>query len=122
MVILKDDQALSGWLARTSHLTDPLLYVVYHRNPSDPAWPDSPIPGNCPFFDQSALLPEAPDVPMYDIDKEDYIQDSAYTDKHLITSMEPDAPEKEEDHHPKAYYTAAVDAEMYSGKECRILC
>jgi hypothetical protein len=81
VVILHDDQALSGWLARASHLTDPLLYVVYHRNPSDPARPDSPIPGNRPFFDQSALLPEAPDIPVYDIDEEEDVEDSAFKEK-----------------------------------------
>jgi hypothetical protein len=37
VVILHDDQVLIGWLARVSHLNDPLIYVVYHRNPSDPA-------------------------------------------------------------------------------------
>jgi hypothetical protein len=64
VVIFHDDQVLSGWLSRASHLTDPLLYVVYHCNLSDPARPDSLIPSNRPFFDQSALLPEAPDVPV----------------------------------------------------------
>ena len=81
VVILQDDQALSGWLTRVSHLTDPLLYVVYHRNPSDPVWPDSPIPGNCPFFDQSSYLSEDPDVLMYDMDEEENVEDSAFKEK-----------------------------------------
>jgi hypothetical protein len=81
VVILHDNQALSEWLARASHLTDPLLYVVYHHNPSDPARPDSPIPGNRPFFDQSALVPEAPDVPVYEIDEEEDVEDSEFKEK-----------------------------------------
>jgi hypothetical protein len=78
VVILHDNQALRGWLAWASHLTDPLLYVLYHRNPSDPAQPVSPIPGNCPYFNQSAFLPEVPDVPVYHIDKEENVDDSAF--------------------------------------------
>jgi hypothetical protein len=37
VAIVHDNEALSGWLTRASHLTDPLQYIVYHRNPSDPA-------------------------------------------------------------------------------------
>ena len=81
VVIIHDDQALSGWLTQVSHSTDLPLYVVYHRNPSDPAWPDLLIPDNCPIFDLSAVLPEAPDIPIYDIDEEEEVQDSTFKEK-----------------------------------------
>jgi hypothetical protein len=81
VVILHDNQALSGWLSRASHITDPLLYVVYHRNPPDPKWPDSPIPGKRPFFDQLAHFLEAPDIAVYEIDEEDDVEDRACKEK-----------------------------------------
>jgi hypothetical protein len=81
VVILHDDQVLSGWVTQASHSTNPLVYVVYHRNPSDPARPDSLIPGNHLFFDQSALLPDAPDFPMYEIDEEEDIEHSTFKEK-----------------------------------------
>jgi hypothetical protein len=81
VVILHDDQALSGWLAWASHFTDSFLYVVYHCNPSDSVRPDSPIPGNCLFFDQSSLLPQDPNVPVYNIDEEEDVENSASKEK-----------------------------------------
>jgi hypothetical protein len=54
---------------------------VYHRNPSDPAWPDLPIPFNRLILDQSALHPEAPDVPVYEIDEKEDIEESAFKEK-----------------------------------------
>jgi hypothetical protein len=85
VVILHGDQALNGWLAWVSHITDLLVYVAYHHNPSDPARPDSPIPGNRSIFKQSILLPEAPDASVYAIDQEEDVEDSVCRGRHNLS-------------------------------------
>jgi hypothetical protein len=79
--ILHVDQVLSGWLAQATNLTDPFFYVVYHCKPSDPAQSDLPLPDNCPFFGQLALDSEAPYICFYDIDDDEDVEDSVFTEQ-----------------------------------------
>ena len=81
VIILLNNQALSGWLAQASHLTDPLLYVMYQDIQSDSAWPGSSISDNYSFFDQSTLLSDTLHVPVYNIGEEEDIEDSRFKEK-----------------------------------------
>ena len=61
-VFLRDsDEAVKGWLVRTSHLVDLPVFIVYRRPEAD-GRPDTPISGDRPFFLRTALAPRESEV------------------------------------------------------------
>ena len=65
VVLLDSDEAVKGWLVRTSHLVDRTVFIVY-RCPIADGRPDTPITGGRPFFSHTALVPHESEV-NYDI-------------------------------------------------------
>ena len=63
--LLDSNEAVKGWLVRTSHLVDRTVFIVYRRQEAD-GRPDTPIPGDQPFFSHPALVPRKSQV-YYDI-------------------------------------------------------
>ena len=63
--LLDSDEAVKGWLVRTSHLVDRTVFIVYRRPEAD-GRPDTPISGDRPFFSRTALVPRESEV-YYDI-------------------------------------------------------
>ena len=59
--LIDSDEAVKGWLVWTSNLVEPTIFVVYRRPSGDPR-PNTPIPGNRPFFSHAAHLPRECDV------------------------------------------------------------
>ena len=63
--LLDSDEAVKGWLVRTSHLVNRTVFIVYRRPEAD-GWPDTPSSGDRPFFSRTALVPRESEV-YYDI-------------------------------------------------------
>ena len=63
--LLDSDEAVKGWLVRTSHFVDRTVFIVYRRPEAD-GRPDTPITGDRPFFSRPALVPRESEV-YYDI-------------------------------------------------------
>ena len=66
---LDSDEAVKGWLVRTSHLVDRTVFIVY-RCPEADGRPDTPITGDRPFFSRTALIPRESEV-YYDISEDE---------------------------------------------------
>ena len=63
--LLDSDEAVKGWLVRTSHLVDRTVFIVYRRPEAD-GRPDTPISGVRPLLSRTALVPREREV-YYDI-------------------------------------------------------
>ena len=61
--LLDTDAAVHGWILETSKFLQRTVYLVYRRQTdvADPR-PDTPIPGNRPFFSRAAVIPKESDV------------------------------------------------------------
>ena len=53
--LLDSDEAVKGWLVRTSHLVDRTVFIVYRRPEAD-GRPDTTISGDRPFFLHTTLV------------------------------------------------------------------
>lgn len=61
--LLDTDAAVQGWILGTSNFLERMVYLVYRRRTDVAApRPDTPIPGNRPFFSRAAVLPKERDV------------------------------------------------------------
>ena len=63
--LLDSDEAVKGWLMRTSHLVNRIVFIVY-RHPEASGQPNTPISGVRPFYSCTALVSRASEV-YYDI-------------------------------------------------------
>ena len=59
--LLNSNEAVKGWLVRTSHLVDRTVFIA-NRRPEADGRPDTPISGDRPFFSRTTPVPRKSEV------------------------------------------------------------